>query len=238
MHMTEWIVGDGDQFGMLSFDWNHYQHVGYESGLGIGVGLHFLSGPEQTDLPPRMYDFSIAYQWRNVVGPLSYDVACSVMASSDFEGSSRDGIRFPAHAVGFLSVSNHLELVFGADYLDRDDIKVLPVGGLIWLPHPYFRLEAVFPYPKVYFQLTDKQRLFLNGGLGGSTWAVERDTLVDDLVTYRDLRFGIGLEHLGDDGDWSAIEIAYLFDRKLEFSSNNGNYRPNGTVMLRIVSSY
>jgi hypothetical protein len=236
--MTEWIVGDGDQFGMVSFDWSHYRDVGYESGVGVGVGIHLLSGPERTDLPPRIYDFSIAYQLRDVVGPLSYDVAFSVMAASDFEGSSRDGIRYPAHAVGFLSVSNHLELVFGADYLDREDIRILPVGGLIWLPHPYVRLEAVFPYPKAYFQLTDKQRLFLNGGLGGGTWAVERDTLVDDLMTYRDLRLGIGLEHVKDDGDWSAFEIAYLFDRKLLFSSRDGDYRPNGTVMLRIVSSY
>ncbi len=237
-NMSEWIIGDGNQFGMFSLDWNHYRSVGYESGLGFGMAFRFLGGPERTDLPPRMYNFSIAYQTRDSVGALSYDVAFSVMAASDFEGSSREGIRYPAHAVGFLSISDFAELVFGADYLDRDDVRLLPVGGLIWRPHPNVRLEAIFPSPKAYFQLTEKQRLFLNGSLGGGTWAVERDTLVDDLFTYHDLRVGIGLEHVKEDGDWSAIEIAYLFDRKLEFASHNGDYRPDGTLMIGIYSSY
>ncbi len=70
-----------------------------------------------------MFDFSIGYQHRDRLGVFSYDVAASVMASSDFEGSSREGIRFPGHAVGFLSVGPRTELVFGVDYLDRGDCR-------------------------------------------------------------------------------------------------------------------
>jgi hypothetical protein len=160
------------------------------------------------------------------------------MASSDFEGSSRDGIRFPGHAVGFLKVAPRWELVFGVDYLDRGDLKILPVAGLIVVPHRHVRLEIVFPRPRLVLQLTHNHRLSLGGELGGGSWAIERTNLVDDLATYRDLRLSIGLEHATDDGDLSAFEIAYLFDRKLEYTSGIGDYYPRDTVMLRLIQTY
>jgi len=164
-------------------------------------------------------------------------VAVAVMASSDFEGSSREGIRFPSHAVGFLRVNAITELVFGVDYLDRGDIKILPVGGLIVLPHPDVRFELVFPRPRMVFRLTDKNHLSIAGELGGGTWAIERDALFDDLTTYRDLRLSVGLEHVKDDGKISAFEIAWLFDRRIEYTSGVA-YGLNDTIMLRMVESY
>jgi hypothetical protein len=234
----DWIVGNGDQFGAFSLNCDHYQPAGVNSGLGTGMKFHFLGGPARTDMPPRVFDFSLSYQCRDRVGPFGFDLAASVMASSDFEGSAREGIRFPGHAVGFLQLGPMTELVFGIDYLDRGDYKLLPVGGLILLPHPKFRLELVFPRPRAVFGLTDRHRLFVGGELGGGTWAVERDTLVDDLAIYRDLRVGIGLESVNKNGHSSALEIAYLFDRRLEYSSGLGDYRPNDTVLIRWITSY
>ena len=234
---TDWMIGDGDQFGMVSLATNHYQHAGVDSGIGVGMQFHFLAGPERTDMPPRVFDFSLGYQKRDVHGGFGYDVAYAVVASSDFEGSSREGIRFPSHAVGFLRVNAITELVFGVDYLDRGDIKILPVGGLIVMPHPDVRFELVFPRPRMIFRLTDKKRLSIAGELGGGTWAIERDALFDDLTTYRDLRLSVGLEHVKDDGKISAFEIAYLFDRRLEYTSGV-EYGLNDTIMLRMVESY
>ncbi len=236
---TDWIVGNGEQFGMVSLRSNHYLGPGVDHGFDLGINLHFLSGPITTDMPARVYDFSVAYQHRDQLGPFSYDVAASVMASSDFEGNSREGIRFPGHAVGYLSISPTTELVLGADYLDRGDVKLLPVGGLILVPHRDMRFELVFPRPRVVFQLPDKYQLYVGGELGGGTWAIERaTTMVDDLATYRDLRLCIGLQYEEEDGDHSAIEIGYLFDRQLEYTSGMGNFRPNDTAMIRLVRTY
>jgi hypothetical protein len=189
-------------------------------------------------MPPRVFDFGVGYQRRKRFGEFGYDIAASVMASSDFEGSSRDGIRFPGHAVGFLRTGPATDLVFGVDFLDRGDIRLLPVAGLIALPHPDLRLEMVFPRPRLVWRLTDKNRLSVSGELGGGSWAVERDSLVDDLATYRDFRLSVGLEQVEDDGKWSAFEVAYLFNRKLEYSSGNGDYYPNDTVMIRVVHAH
>jgi hypothetical protein len=234
----DWIPGGGDQFGMFSIVWDHYVKSGINNGLGIGMGFNFLSGPDQTDMPPRVYDFSIAYQIRQRLGPLAFDVAASVLAASDFEGSARKGILFPGHAVGFLSVRPAVDVVFGVDYLDRSDIKLLPVAGLIWTPKPEMRFELVFPRPRAVFQLTDHHRLYLAGELGGGTWAIEREAVGNDLATYRDLRVCIGVEYVGKDGQRSAIEIGYLFDRRLEYSSGIGDMRLDDAVMLRLVTRF
>ena len=81
-----------------------------------------------------------------------------------------------------------MDLVFGIDYLDRGDIKLLPVGGLIWTPNPAMRFEVVFPRPRAVFQLSDRYRLYVSGELGGGSWAIRRVSQDDDLATYRDLR--------------------------------------------------
>jgi hypothetical protein len=235
---VSWIVGDGNQFGDFTIESDHYQPRGVTSGVGVGFALHFLAGPEVTDMPPRLYDFSIGYQKRQVIDGLGYDVSAAVTMASDFEGSCRRGFRFPAHAVGYILADRNLELALGADFLDRDDIQILPVAGVIWRPDPNIRVELLFPYPRVDLQLNDQYRWFIRGGLGGGTWAVERVNFVDDLATYYDLRIGVGLARLDEDQDGQTFEIAYLFDRKLEYASRDGDYHPAGTVMIRSVCSY
>jgi hypothetical protein len=236
---TEWMIGSGDQFGMFSFNWDHYKGAGVENGFGLGFQFHLLSGPIETDMPARLYDFSISYQHRERLGVFSYDVAGAVVASSDFEGSSREGIRFPGHVVGFLSLGLSTELVFGIDYLDRGDVKLLPVGGLIMVPHPDVRLEVVFPRPRAVFRLTGEHQLYVSGELGGSSWAIERaGTMVDDLATYRDLRLCIGIQTVDEDNDRTAVEIGYLFDRRLEYTSGSGDFFPGDTAMIRFVRTF
>lgn len=235
---TEWIFGSDDRFGMFSLKSDHYQPPGAKQGLGFGLEFHFLNGPVRTDMPPRLYDFSVAYQHREQLGPVAFDVAASVMASSDFEGSSREGIRFPAHAVGFLMFQPAWQLVFGVDYLDRGDVKILPVVGVILLPHDGIRLEAVFPRPRVVFQLPKQRQFYISGELGGGSWAVERTTMEDDLATYRDLRVCFGLAAVGEGNRYSGIEIGYLFGRRLEYTSGEGDYEPADAAMISLTSTF
>lgn len=234
----EWIPGGGDQFGMFSVLLDRYQPSGIQSGIAAGFGFHVFSGPVQSDMPPRAYDFSIGYQIRNRIGPLAFDLASAIQASSDFNGDAHKGIQYPGHGVGFLTVRPELDLVFGVDYLDRADIKLLPVAGLIWKPNPTMRFELVFPRPRAVFQLTDTYRLYFSGELGGGTWAIDRPTLGENVATYRDLRACIGLESIEKDGRQSAFEVGYVFDRRLEYTSGIGNTNLRDAVMLRLVTMY
>ena len=140
--------------------------------------------------------------------------------------------------MGFYSALPELDLVLGVDYLDRGDIKLLPVAGLIWTPRPELRFELVFPRPRAVFQLTDRYRLYLAGELGGGTWAINRPALGDDLATYRDLRVSLGLEHVDKGNQRSALEIAYLFARRLKYASAIGDMPFDDAVMLRLVTRF
>jgi hypothetical protein len=50
-------------------------------------------------------------------------------------------------------VPERLSLLFGVVYLDRNDMPVLPGVGLIWTPNPDWRLDVIFPRPKLASQL-------------------------------------------------------------------------------------
>lgn len=240
----EWILGGNNQFGMFSVNGDHYQSPGYHTGVDTGLKFHFLNGPVQTDMPDRLFDFSIGFQHRGHFDKLSYDVAVAVMASSDFQGSAREGIRYPGHAVGYWTPSQGLDLVLGIDYLDRGDYQLLPVFGVILVPQlgasstRDLRIEAVFPRPRLVYRLDETQQVYLAGELGGGSWAIERVSGVDELVTYHDLRVSIGFQHSVGGFGFSAIEIGYLFDRRLDYATGVGNYRPNDTAMIRLVQTF
>ena len=234
-----WAVGDGDQFGAFWMQPDPYRKAGLNSGLTFGLGIGFLSGPQRTDMPPRVFDISLGYQRRAQLGDLYYDIASSVLVASDFEGSSRDGVRFPSHAVAHFNVLPQLDLVFGVDYLDRADIKALPVGGVTWRPDADVRVDLIFPRPRVEMQLTETNRFYFYGGLGGGSWAVERDSQLDDMASLYELQFGVGVMSPTEIiGEANSLEFVYLFDRKLEYESGVGDYEIGPTLMIRTVTHY
>ena len=96
----------------------------------------------------------------------------------------------------------------------------------------------MFPRPRVELQLTEDHRLYFKGGLGGGSWAVERDSRLDDVASLYELEAAVGLAKRISDGDWECWEFVYLFDRKLQYTSGVGDYSPTPTVMFRIVTLY
>ncbi len=215
-----YMPGDGDQFGWLSFDSPNYLKRGTLQGITGNVNIHLLSGPRSIDLPPRLYDFELGYQARKSLSDqFSYDWSTMVGVYSDFEDSARDGVRFPAHAVGMFHPGPRADWVFGVDYLGRDDIKVLPVAGFVWHDpqRPELRYEMVFPRPRIDLTLSSQSRIYCRGLLGGGTWDIEFPDDSNDVMTYRDYRLAFGVEHADSNGDLSSWELGWVFSRKLEF---------------------
>jgi len=237
---TTWLPGDDDRFGWFSYESLGETKINDGPALVTGFGFHFLDGPVQTDMPPRLFDFSIGLADRRRIEPnIGYDILFRVGAFSDFEGSARDGVRFPSHAVTFFRLNPSSELVLVIDYLDWDDLRLLPVVGSIWSPTDWIRIEAVFPRPRVATRIDNTSTwLYVGGELGGGTWAIERDNLFDDNATYRDLRLVLGWETLLADKLRSSFEIGYVFDRELSYSSGIGDFDPKDGFMVRMGARY
>ncbi|MDP1560020.1 MAG: hypothetical protein Q8M16_01365 [Pirellulaceae bacterium] len=237
----QWIAGSNDDFGWFSWQSDPYLRRESDSGLSLTFNLHGLSGPIAPNVSPRLYDAVASYQVRKSFSSnFSYDVAASVGVFSDFEGSARKGVRFPAHAVGMIHLNYRADLVFGADYLDRQDIKILPVAGVSIREFlaPNVRLDLIFPRPRIDFALDNQHRVYVAGLLGGGTWDYEATADTRELLTYRDYRVVLGFEFADNDNHLSSIEFGYAFGRQLEFANAGITLNSPDAFVLQWVSRY
>lgn len=238
---TTWLVS-GD-FGMFSMESFPTLKFGKDSSLLFGTGFHFLDGPagagiNAPDMPPRLFDLQAAYHVRKRLSDSKLlDVKLGVGVFTDFERSARKGVRFPGHLVGYNELTPNLVSVMGIEVLDRDDISVLPVGGLVWKPYQDLIFECVFPRPRISMRVDDDSALYFGGELGGGTWAIQRDNLQNDNVTYRDLRVAWGIQEF-DKGSDTSFEIGWAVDRSLEYRSGLGNTDFDGAFLLRWHKHY
>jgi len=238
---TTYLPGNGDDFGWISFQGQSSLDVGQTCGFVSRYGIHFLGGPTQTDLPPRVYDLVWGIQLRDEVGPLfAYDLAANFGIFADFEDSVRQGIQLPGHAIGFLRASPQFQIVFGVDYLDHDDIKILPVFGLrLKSFEPLIDAELVFPKPKISLILNSTSRLYTAGSIGGGTWDIERPDETNGVFTYRDNRVVIGLESLDEeDGSLGSVELGISFNRKLSFRNNPVEMDLDQAFIIRWITQH
>jgi hypothetical protein len=233
------LPGDGDQFGWISFESSNYLTQKQKRGFTNNINFHLLSGPKVVPLPPRLYDFEFGYQSRNSLSSrFSYDCSVTVGVYSDFEDSARDGVRFPAHTVGIFHASPRNDLVFGVDYLDRDDIKILPVAGICWHDPNIsnLRYQMVFPRPRIDWTIDAESRMYVGGTLGGGTWDIEFPNEANDVLTYRDYRLVFGIEHAGEEGKLSGWEMGWVFSRKLEFRHLPQEFGLDDAFIIRWVT--
>jgi len=236
---TSWIPGSGQDFGLLEWHSDPYLERDNSSGFTGAMNMTWLSGPQSTPLPPRVYELSTGFQTREKWSPLfSYDLSARIGIFSDFEGSARDGVRFPSHAVGIFHLNHSSDLIFGADLLDRDDISFLPVFGFSLRSNycPRLRLDLVFPRPRIDFILSESKRMYLSGALGGDTWDVGDQ--IDLVTTYRDYRVMLGFENTGNDAETSSIEFGYVFGRQLENRGQPGQTSFDDAFLIRWVTQH
>lgn len=237
-----WLPGSGDNLGWVDWETTYYQKHRRTHSLTKGItptiNLHWINGPDDIALPARVYDFVLGYQRRERIGPwFSYDVATSIGVYSDFEDSARDGVRMVSHAVGSLHPTSNLDFVFGVDYLDRDDLALLPVIGFQWRPQCLQDLEvrAIFPRPEISLGLAPDQRLYVRGQLGGGSWDIEFPNQANDVMTYRDVQILMGLERKKD-GKQQRLELGYVFERQLEFRWSPQSRELDDGFVIRLVT--
>lgn len=208
---------------------------------------HFLEGPEISDLPPRVYDASTQFRWMYRISPQwGLDAAVTPGWYSDFEQSSSKALRVTGYGAVAYTCSPTTKLVLGAAYLDRENLNVLPVGGVIWKPNPDLAFDLVAPRPQISRRIywdgasgdTVQDWLYLAGELGGGTWAIQRANASEDTFTYNDYRVLLGLERkvIGGLGGW--LEVGYVFGREIEYGSHTPTVDPPGTVLLRAGATY
>jgi hypothetical protein len=201
-----------------------------------GYNMTFIDGPTVTDLPPRLYLAYVDLMWLpTVVHRWTALVAVAPSVFGDFEAGE---FRLTGKGlVIFDWVPERLQLVAGVLYLNRENIRLLPAGGLIWTPADWARFELLFPKPKLglrYHTGTGYEDwLFATAEFGGNTWPIVRASGLEDNVTYLDYRLILGIERKLAGGAGYRLEGGYVFGRSIEFTSGNGDFDPQNTFILR-----
>jgi hypothetical protein len=182
---------------------------------------HF-NGPIDVDLPGTVYDTGVTIfnqkKWNEV---FSTTLIVTPSVRSDFETSDN---AFRLFGLALLNWSPREELTFslGVVYFDRADFNLLPAFGFTYQPTPWWRIEATMPRPRIARRLWKNGAqaegwAYVGGQIGGSTWAVKRDSGISDELTVRDFRLVTGYEVIAAGNRGLTIEAAYVFGRSIEY---------------------
>lgn len=237
-----WILpGDGDELGMTNLEFRQTFLFPRTNGWMVtpAFSTNFLNGPTSTDLPPTLYSGSIDFMWAKELSPKwKMNLAVAPGIYTDAQNTSSNAYRITGRAIFMWQMNASWQLAFGAVYLDRDDIVALPAVGAVYTPSESFRIEAIFPRPRAAWRLSqvgDEERWFyLAGELGGGTWAVERASGADDTLTYNALYLLAGYEIKHKGRLTPRFEAGYVFNRRVEYESNVGNFNPSSAAMIRV----
>ena len=207
-----------------------------------GFAMHFWNGPESppadADLPPYVFDAYLDSAWNPQATPwLAGELAFRVGVYSDFRRVTNESLRYMGHGYAVLSFTPSFKVKAGAMYLDRNHVKILPAGGLIWTPNPDIRFEILFPDPKITRRLTTMGNTewwgYVRGEYGGGAWTVKRVSGVLDSADYNDMRVALGLEFIRLNGLTGLFEAGLAFEREILYGKSPDVFEPNSTVFLR-----
>jgi len=240
-----WIPGNGvEELALSAFDFGATFGVPFFGNLDSpllitpGFGLQLWSGPItgpeiRFGMPPQTYSAYLDAAWNPQVTPVfGAELGARIGIYSDFDKVTGESIRVTGHGLVVLSFSPSFQLKGGIMYLDRERIKLLPAGGVIWTPHADLRLEILFPNPKVAKRLTTYGNtdwwLYLRGEYGGGSWTI-KDIVYDPLfvpppfaqmgepieIDYNDYRVALGVEFDRFSGISGVFEVGLAFEREL-----------------------
>jgi hypothetical protein len=208
-----------------------------------GFGANYFDGPTVSDVPAHTYDTWLDVRWMRQLSPrVGVDLAVTPGWYSDYEQSSSDALRIGARAALAITCTPTLTVVGGAAYLDRDDVPVVPIAGVIWIPSDDWKLELLPPRPKIARRLAydcnASTWVYVAGEFGGGSWAIERQTGAEDVMNYRDYRAMLGIERNRLVGLSARIEGGYVFGREIEYDSGTPDVELDDTALVRIELSY
>ncbi len=212
---------------------------------------HAWDGPTAvgSDLPGSAFSGFLDSGWEtNPLQTLGTELAVRVGVFSAFDAINTDSIRVQGKALGRLRLTPTATLRAGVFYLDRNKIKILPAGGILWVPNQDTRFDLFFPEPKLshYVATLGNSDVwwYLTGYYGGGAWTIKQTDGSHDEIDINDIRLMLGLEFGKSDQIRQGfrlgfIEAGYAFNRELLYRvRSSGNLDLENSFVLRAGFAY
>ena len=194
--------------------------------------LHQWDGPNApatADLPSKAYSAFLDTGWQSdPLRLLGAELGVRVGVFSDFDTFTSDSLRVMGRGLARVRITPTATLKGGVVYLDRNRVKLLPAGGILWQPNPGTRFDLFFPEPKLAHYLstlgTYDTWWYVNGAYGGGAWTIKRTDDTKDSIDINDIRLSIGMEwgrndQLRDGRRVGFLEVGYVFNRELLYKN-------------------
>ncbi len=197
--------------------------------------------PANPVFPPRLYEAYLDTAWNPQPTPeFGGELSFRIGVYSDFNRVTNESIRYMGKGYGVISLSPNMKVKAGAQYLDRQKIKLLPAGGLIWTPNANTNFEILFPDPKLAWRLRQVGNMewwvYGRGEYGGDSWTISTGPGVIE-TDYNDYRVAIGME-FDDHSRWDGyFEVGYAFEREI-YQLGATQMTPNSTVFVGAGLAY
>jgi hypothetical protein len=239
-------VGINDSEFAVTFTLPNFLTTGQPLFISPAFALHLWDGPSSlpADLPPNAYSAYLDAQWASDPNlQLGAELGFRVGVYTDFETLNDDSLRIQGLALGVARLTPTMTAKIGVMYLDRNNIKILPAGGLLWTPTPQVRFDIFFPQPKLACYLTTVGRYelwgYLAGEYGGGAWTIERADGTSDAIDINDIRFSGGFEWNGPRGLSGFVEAGFVFKRQVIYVvTPSDSFNPDDTFMVRAGLSF
>jgi hypothetical protein len=215
-----------------------------------GFQLHLWDGPVLLPgLPSKAYTGYIDFGWEpKITQQLTADLHFKPYIGTDFNTFSTDSVRAAGSGAAVIWFSPRFAIKAGVDYINRADIKMLPILGVIWQPNQDMYFDISIPRPLFKWKMstfgTGDGWWYIGGEYGGGTWTLQYPPVppiypvsVKSLTDINDIRIFGGFEwhHMRGVRDVkSFIEIGYVWDRHIVYVVDQSfNYDPSATLMVR-----
>jgi hypothetical protein len=210
--------------------------------------LHFLDGPNNIALPPRLHDAVIDFHVFRVYDNhwiADFAITPGFYADDDSFDSSA-ALRINGRALGIYAPTVDVKWVLGVTYLDGAWNKVVPVVGVMYTPTDDVEYQIVFPTPRVAWRLAsspipgrDERWVYIGVEYANSAWAFQQTSGAEDELAYRDFRLLLGFERKLAGGISNRFEVGYVFNRDIRVASISSNdIDMDNTFLLRAGVSY
>ncbi|MHB8898746.1 MAG: hypothetical protein ACYC6Y_08370 [Thermoguttaceae bacterium] len=248
-----WMPGNGtEELGLSEADLSAsfaFPFFGSKAPLMVtpGFATTWWNGPApphppNPEFPPRLYDAYLDTAWNPQPTPeFGAELNFRIGIYSDFDRVVNESIRYTGKGYGVLSLSPAFKIKAGIQYLDRQKIKLLPAGGLIWTPNANTRFDILFPDPRLAWRLRQVGNvewwLYGRGEYGGGSWTIS-DGLGGVIETdYNDVRVAVGMQ-FDDQSRWKGhFEVGYAFEREI-YQIGEAQMKPTPTVFIGAGLAY
>ena len=196
--------------------------------------------PPAFSLPENLYSVYLdAYTLAQLTPQLSGEVNARMGFYSNFDSWNTDVIRLTGRGTLMLKLTPTMTIKGGVEYIDRNDLKLLPAGGVLWEPSPKTRFDISFPRPKLakYFTTLGANEVwwYVGAEYGGGAWYV-RDMGGNPYtgpIDINDYRAFAGLDFTRPSGLTGFVEGGYVFEREIFYVAVQNVFPLEDTFMLR-----